>query len=71
LNDDGMLNGVIGSIGRRWHEAFPTTANPFQGRRIAPHADEWFYVLPQDLAGPLQHELLADANVWRDGVSQD
>jgi hypothetical protein len=31
VNNDGELNGVIGTVGRRWHEAFPTIETRFRG----------------------------------------
>ncbi len=67
--DDRQMNGLFGAIGRRWRDALPDRENPFAGRRIAPHPDEWFYALDRDLATMLQDELIADANRWRDGLA--
>jgi hypothetical protein len=60
--DDTQLNGVIGTIGKRWKE-FASGENPFVGRRNSADQD-WACRIDAGLAERLVRELQDQAHRW-------
>jgi hypothetical protein len=61
--NDTELNGVIGTIGRRWKQ-FMSAPNPFVARPKSGDSD-WMYQIDIELAERLYQELKEQADRWR------